>query len=53
MKFLDDLLKNLEVDPFCQYAKMAKDVREFIDAILEGLYSLKKTYRYKGNDCQS
>ena len=44
MKFLDDLLKNLEVDPFCQYAKMAKDVREFIDAILEGLYSLKKTY---------
>ena len=44
MKFLDDLLKNLEVDPFCQYAKMAKDVREFIDDILEGLYSLKKTY---------
>ena len=44
MKFLDDLLKNLEVDPFCQYAKMAKDVREFIDSILPGLYSLKKTY---------
>jgi len=44
MKFLDDLLKNLEVDPFCQYAKMAKDVREFIDTILPGLYSLKKTY---------
>ena len=44
MRFLDDLLKNLEVDPFCQYAKMAKDVREFIDAITPGLYSLKKTY---------
>ena len=44
MKFLDDLLKNLEVDPFCQYAMMAKDVREFIDSILPGLYSLKKTY---------
>ena len=44
MKFLDELLKNLEVDPFCQYAKMAKDVREFIDSILPGLYSLKKTY---------
>jgi len=44
MKFLDDLLKNLEVDPFCQYAIMAKEVREFIDSILSGLYSLKKTY---------
>ena len=44
MRFLDDLLKNLEVDPFCQYAKMAKDVREFIDQITPGLYSLKKTY---------
>ncbi len=44
MKFLDELLRNLEVDPFCQYAKMAKDVREFIDSILPGLYSLKKTY---------
>ena len=44
MKFLDDLLKNLEVDPFCQYAKMAKDVRVFIDEIMPGLYSLKKTY---------
>ena len=44
MRFLDDLLKNLEVDPFCQYAKMAKDVREFIDVITPGLYSLKKTY---------
>jgi hypothetical protein len=41
---LDDLLKNLEVDPFCQYAKMAKDVRVFIDEIMPGLYSLKKTY---------
>ena len=44
MRFLDDLLKNLEVDPFCQYAKMAKDVRTFIDEITPGLYSLKKTY---------
>ena len=44
MKFLDDLLKNLEVDPFCQYAKMAKEVRVFIDEIMPGLYSLKKTY---------
>ena len=44
MRFLDDLLKNLEVDPFCQYAKMAKDVRKFIDEITPGLYSLKKTY---------
>ena len=44
MRFLDDLLKNLEVYPFCQYAKMAKDVREFIDEITPGLYSLKKTY---------
>jgi len=44
MRFLDDLLKNLEVDPFCQYAKMAMDVRKFINSILPGLYSLKKTY---------
>ena len=35
MKFLDELLKNLEVDPFCSYAKMAKDVREFIDSHLD------------------
>lgn len=44
MKFLDELLNNLEVDPFCQYASMAKEVRDFIDSILPGLYSLKKTY---------
>lgn len=44
MKFLDDLLKNLEVDPFCQYAKIAGEVRTLIDEILPGLYSLKKTY---------
>jgi len=44
MKFLDELITNLEVDPFCKYAKMAKDVRVFIDSILTGLYSLKKTY---------
>ena len=44
MKFLDLLLQNLEVDPFCKHAKMAFDVRKFIDSILPGLYSLKKTY---------
>ena len=44
MKFLDELVNNLDVDPFCKYAKMAKDVRLFIDSILPGLYSLKKTY---------
>tara|TARA_B100001250_G_C19574882_1_gene689268 strand:- start:51 stop:593 length:543 start_codon:yes stop_codon:yes gene_type:complete len=44
MKFLDELLKNLEIDPFCKYAKMATHVRKFIDSILPGLYSLKKTY---------
>ena len=44
MKFLDELVNNLEVDPFCKYAKMAKDVRMFIDSILTGLHSLKKTY---------
>ena len=44
MKFLDDLLKNLELDPFCQYAKIAGEVRTLIDEIMPGLYSLKKTY---------
>jgi len=44
MKFLDELLKNLEVDPFCEYAKLSIRVRKFIDSILPGLYSLKKTY---------
>jgi hypothetical protein len=44
MKFLDDLLKNLEVDPFCQYVKIAGEVRTLIDEIMPGLYSLKKTY---------
>ena len=42
MKFLDELLKNLEVDPFCEYTKIAINVRKFIDSILPGLYSLKK-----------
>lgn len=44
MQFLDELLKHLEVDPFCTYLKMAKDTQEFIDDITPGLYSLKKTY---------
>ena len=44
MEYLDELLKHLEVDPFCAYIKLAKDTREFIDDITPGLYSLKKTY---------
>ena len=44
MKFLDDLMKNLEIDPFCKFVKMTREVRIFIDSILSGLYSLKKTY---------
>ena len=44
MKYLDELLKHLEVDPFCAYIKLAKNTREFIDDITPGLYSLKKTY---------
>ena len=33
-----------EVDPFCQYVKIAGEVRILIDEIMPGLYSLKKTY---------
>ena len=44
MKYLDELLKNLEVDPYCYYMKLGKQTKEFIDEILPGLYSLKKTY---------
>jgi len=44
MKFLDTLIKRLEVDPFCVYVKLTKSVKAFTDKILPGLYSLKKTY---------
>lgn len=44
MKYLDELLSNLEVDPYCYYMKLGKQTKEFIDEILPGLYSLKKTY---------
>lgn len=44
MKYLDNLLANLEVDPYCYYMKLGKQTKEFIDEILPGLYSLKKTY---------
>ena len=44
MEFLDKLLKFFSVDPFCIYASLAKNTREFVNEILPGLYSLKKTY---------
>ena len=44
MKFLDNLIKKFEVDPFCVCMKLAKEAKEFVDEILPGLYSLKKTY---------
>ena len=44
MEFLDRLLKFFSVDPFCIYAALARNSREFVDEILPGLYSLKKTY---------
>jgi len=44
MQFLDKLLKFFSVDPFCIYTKLAKETCEFVNEILPGLYSLKKTY---------
>ena len=44
MEFLDRLLKFFSVDPFCIYASLARNSREFVDEILPGLYSLKQTY---------
>ena len=44
MKFLDSLVTKFAVDPFCVYVKLTKEVKEFVDVILPGLYSLKKTY---------
>ena len=44
MKFLDSLVTKFAVDPFCVYIKLTKEAKEFVDVILPGLYSLKKTY---------
>ena len=47
MKFLDEMIDKSSVDPFCNYVKITKDTRDFINNILPGLNNLKKTY----NDC--
>ena len=44
MQYLDELIKHLEIDPFCFYVNLSKDTKTFVDEILPGLYSLKKTY---------
>ena len=46
-KFLDEMIEKSSVDPFCNYVKITKDTRDFINQILPGLNNLKKTY----NDC--
>jgi len=46
-KFLDEMIEKSSVDPFCNYVKITKDTRHFINQILPGLNNLKKTY----NDC--
>lgn len=46
-KFLDEMIDKSSVDPFCNYVKITKDTRDFINNILPGLNNLKKTY----NDC--
>lgn len=46
-KFLDEMIEKSSVDPFCNYVKITKDTRNFINEILPGLNNLKKTY----SDC--
>tara|TARA_B100001287_G_scaffold167520_1_gene140904 strand:+ start:609 stop:1175 length:567 start_codon:yes stop_codon:yes gene_type:complete len=46
-KFLDEMIEKSSVDPFCNYVKITKDTRDFINKILPGLNNLKKTY----SDC--
>ena len=41
------MIDKSSVDPFCNYVKITKDTRDFINKILPGLNNLKKTY----NDC--
>ena len=44
MGYLDNVILELESDLFCKYKKLTKEIRNFIDEILVGLYNLKKTY---------
>ena len=44
MGYLDNVIVELESDLFCKYKKLTKEIRNFIDEILVGLYNLKKTY---------
>ena len=46
-KFLDEMIEKSSVDPFCNYVKITKETRDFINKILPGLNNLKKTY----SDC--
>ena len=46
-KFLDEMIEKSSVDPFCNYVKITKETRDFINEILPGLNNLKKTY----SDC--
>lgn len=46
-RFLDEMIDKSSIDPFCNYVKITKDTRDFINNILPGLNNLKKTY----NDC--
>ncbi len=46
-KFLDEMIEKSSVDPFCNYVKITKETRDFINKILPGLNNLKRTY----SDC--
>ena len=44
MKFNEELLQNMDVDPMAKYNDLAEEVIEFIKSIVEGMNNLKKTY---------
>tara|TARA_B100001063_G_C16732120_1_gene539904 strand:- start:520 stop:1311 length:792 start_codon:yes stop_codon:yes gene_type:complete len=44
MNYLDRIINNLNCDPTGIYVQLVKDIREFINDIIPGLYNLKQTY---------
>ena len=44
VKFLDNVLEYINIDPTSTFISFVNEIREFINSILEGLYNLKQTY---------
>lgn len=44
MKFNEELIENMDIDPMSKYNSLAEEVCKFIKSLIEGLNNLKKTY---------